>query len=68
MGVHEQRGANRGNVRWWAASSGEVRSVRGAIFFWLLFFWANKEKVTYEILAVIDVSTIRSAIDLLRNE
>jgi hypothetical protein len=34
-----------------AASSGEVRSVRGAIFFWLLFFWACKRKVTYEILA-----------------
>jgi hypothetical protein len=33
-----------------AASSGEVRSVRGAIFFWLLFFWAFKRKVTYEIL------------------
>ena len=51
VGVHEQRGANRGMCGGKAASSGEVRSVRGAIFFWLLFFWASKRKVTYEILA-----------------
>jgi hypothetical protein len=29
-----------------AASSAEARSVRGAFFFWLLFFLAAKRKVT----------------------
>ena len=46
VGIHEQRGANRGMCGGKAASSAEVRSVRGALFFWLLFFWASKRKVT----------------------
>jgi hypothetical protein len=31
-----------------AVSSGETRSVRAALFFCYLFFWANKRKVKKE--------------------
>jgi hypothetical protein len=38
-------------VRWLGSGlikreQASLRSVRGALFFWLLFFWASKRKVT----------------------
>ena len=42
--VHEQRGANRGVCGGKAASRAEVRSVRGALFFWYFSFGRAKEK------------------------
>jgi hypothetical protein len=42
--LHEQRGANRGQRGGKAASSGEMRSVRGAFFFCYFSFGQAKEK------------------------
>jgi len=52
--VHEQRGAKRGHVGGLACGAlrrggASLRSVRGALFFWLLFFWASKRKVTISV-------------------